>query len=73
MSGLFSTDADLIGAYVAFRLGRLLQWFQVEDEMLRMIAGLAILAFLLSACETTQGFGRDLQRAGNWIEETADR
>jgi predicted small secreted protein len=45
----------------------------MEDEMLRIIAGLAIVVFLLSACETTQGFGRDLQRAGTWIEETADR
>lgn len=41
--------------------------------MFRIIAGLMTVAFLLAGCETTQGFGRDLQRAGHWIEETADR
>ncbi len=28
---------------------------------------------LLSACETTQGFGRDLQKAGNDIQGVAAR
>jgi predicted small secreted protein len=41
--------------------------------MERLIAIILILfALLLCACETTKGFGRDLQRAGGWIEETAD-
>ncbi len=34
---------------------------------------LAIIAILgLAACETTEGFGRDVQKAGQAIEEEAD-
>ncbi len=36
-------------------------------------ATLAIIAVLgLAACETTEGFGRDVQKAGQAIEEEAE-
>ena len=38
----------------------------------KLFAGLSALAILLSACETTEGFGRDVQDAGEEIEEAAD-
>ncbi|TLM69381.1 MAG: entericidin A/B family lipoprotein [Deltaproteobacteria bacterium] len=41
--------------------------------MFRAIACMMLLALLVSGCETTAGFGRDMQRAGNWIEEKAER
>ena len=28
-------------------------------------------AVLLAGCETVKGVGRDMQKAGNWVEETA--
>ncbi len=34
---------------------------------------LASFAFSMSACETMEGFGRDVQKVGGEIEEEADR
>ena len=36
------------------------------------LTGLAALLLFLSACETTEGFGRDVEDAGEAIEETAE-
>lgn len=40
------------------------------------IAELALIlsvAFVLTACETMEGFGRDVEKTGEHIEESADR
>ena len=39
--------------------------------MLRIILAISAL-FALAACETAEGFGRDVQKAGEVIEEEAD-
>lgn len=36
------------------------------------IASLSLLAFLAAACNTVEGFGQDVETAGEKIEETAD-
>lgn len=38
---------------------------------MRIIAALTAL-FALAACETTEGFGRDVSKLGNAIEEEAE-
>lgn len=39
---------------------------------LKPLTGLAALLFCLSACETTEGFGRDVEDVGEAIEDAAD-
>jgi predicted small secreted protein len=29
--------------------------------------------FLLTGCETFSGFGRDMKKAGNWVERKAEQ
>ena len=42
--------------------------------MKKTIAFLMILALsMLCGCETTKGFGKDLQKAGDWIEHQAKK
>lgn len=41
-------------------------------KYLRLLV-LAGFAFTLSACETMEGFGRDVKKVGGEIEEEADR
>lgn len=36
------------------------------------IMSVAIMAFVLAACNTVQGAGRDIQRTGEAIEDAAD-
>ena len=38
----------------------------------KSLTGLAALLFFLSACETTEGFGRDVEDVGEAIEDAAD-
>ena len=38
----------------------------------KAVTGLAALLLFLSACETTEGFGRDVEDAGEAIEDAAD-
>ncbi|MDT8444781.1 MAG: entericidin A/B family lipoprotein [Desulfuromonadales bacterium] len=42
--------------------------------MKKVLFGLVVVAMLLSisACETMKGFGRDVQKAGGWVQEKAD-
>ena len=40
---------------------------------LATIAGLLFAMSLLSACNTVSGFGEDVQKAGNKLEQSADR
>ena len=40
--------------------------------ILKGFAGVASLLLFLSACETTEGFGRDVEDAGEAIEDAAD-
>lgn len=50
-------------------------WFPQGDAvMIRTLLGLALLvAFVgLTACETTEGAGRDIKHAGRSIERAAD-
>lgn len=42
-------------------------------KKLTLIAALFTFAGLLSACNTTQGFGRDIQKAGQGISNAAER
>lgn len=35
--------------------------------------GLALMAFLLSACQTMEGAGKDIERAGEKIQENAEK
>ena len=40
--------------------------------MIRTLTLLLLIALLfLAGCETIGGFGRDLEKTGNWIERTA--
>jgi predicted small secreted protein len=32
---------------------------------------LLVIALLVGGCETVKGVGRDMQKAGNWVEDTA--
>ncbi len=42
--------------------------------MKRLMAAALIVAVLtLAGCETMNGFGRDMQTAGNWIEHKATK
>ena len=41
--------------------------------MKRLIAAILGAAFLLSACNTMEGFGRDVEKVGNKIENEAAR
>ncbi len=38
-----------------------------------IIAAVSCMGFLLSACNTTSGVGKDLKSAGKEIEKTADK
>jgi predicted small secreted protein len=41
--------------------------------MKRLVAILLIItALLISGCETFSGLGRDLERAGEWVQEKAN-
>lgn len=40
---------------------------------MKTIAALFVIAFLLAACNTMEGFGQDLKKAGSKIENSADR
>ena len=40
---------------------------------MKTIAALLAVAFLLAACNTVEGFGQDLKKAGSKIEDTANR
>jgi predicted small secreted protein len=39
----------------------------------KTIAALLVIGFLLAACNTVQGFGQDLKKAGSSIEDSASR
>lgn len=40
---------------------------------MKRLAALALLAsLLLAGCECLSGFGRDLQKAGEWVEKKAE-
>lgn len=41
--------------------------------MMRTLTMAVLLAMLLAGCETFKGVGRDVQKAGNWIEDTANK
>jgi predicted small secreted protein len=41
--------------------------------MTRLIFMLLVLALFLGGCETTKGVGKDMQKAGEWIEEKAGK
>lgn len=41
--------------------------------MTRLTIFLLMTVLLLSACETTKGVGKDVQKAGEWIEEKASK
>jgi predicted small secreted protein len=41
--------------------------------MIRLILMSLVLAIFLGGCETTKGVGKDVQKAGEWIEEKASK
>lgn len=41
--------------------------------MKRLIAALIGASFLLSACNTMEGFGRDVEKGGQKIEKSAEK
>lgn len=45
---------------------------RILSPTLFCVAGIAALAFALSACNTTRGVGADIEAAGDTIEEIAD-
>jgi len=46
----------------------------MEAGMAKRLSILLLISlFFLSGCECISGFGRDMQKAGNWIERNADR
>lgn len=40
---------------------------------MRMIVVLIVLCLLCAGCATFKGLGQDVQKAGEWVEETAER
>jgi len=40
--------------------------------MKRAVALMLLAAFLLAGCECISGLGRDVQKAGNWVEKKAE-
>jgi len=41
--------------------------------MMRIIFILLAAILFLNGCETTKGVGRDMQKAGEWVEEKASK
>jgi predicted small secreted protein len=41
--------------------------------MTRITIMLLLAVLFLNGCETTKGVGRDMQKAGEWIEEKASK
>ena len=41
--------------------------------MKRAIILILMAMFLLTGCETFSGFGRDMKKAGNWVEKKAEQ
>ncbi len=41
--------------------------------MIRLMPLLLAVVLFVGGCETTKGVGKDMQKAGNWIEEKASR
>ena len=41
--------------------------------MTRLMMMLLAAALFLGGCETTKGVGKDVQKAGDWIEEKASK
>jgi predicted small secreted protein len=41
--------------------------------MIKTIAAILSAAFLLTACNTMEGFGRDVEKTGDKIEQSAQR
>ncbi|MDY0269312.1 entericidin A/B family lipoprotein [Trichloromonas sp.] len=41
--------------------------------MMMMMMLLLTTVLFLGGCETTKGVGKDMQKAGNWIEEKASK
>ena len=37
-----------------------------------LLAGILIAPIVLSACNTTEGLGRDVERSGEWIQKKTD-
>lgn len=44
----------------------------ISNKMLWAILGLVLMGSSLSACNTTEGFGQDMQSAGEAIEDEAE-
>jgi entericidin A len=44
-----------------------------DSVMKRLIAAIIGSAFLLGACNTMEGFGRDVEKTGDKIEKSAQR
>ena len=40
---------------------------------MRYISAIVFATLLLSGCETFKGLGQDVQKAGSWVERTAER
>ena len=43
-----------------------------NKSLIALIAALSLSVFALSACNTTEGFGRDVESTGDAIEDAAD-
>jgi predicted small secreted protein len=41
--------------------------------MIRFLIILLLTVLFLNGCETTKGVGKDMQKAGEWIEEKATK
>jgi predicted small secreted protein len=41
--------------------------------MKRAAVLILLAAFLLTGCETFSGFGRDMKKAGDWVERKAEQ
>jgi len=40
---------------------------------MRALILIVLFSLAVTGCETFKGFGRDLQKAGGWIEDTAEK
>jgi predicted small secreted protein len=60
------------GALVACRRHA---WQHFQENIMRKFMGLAAIAgaLLISACNTVEGMGRDVESAGHTVAKTADR
>ena len=45
----------------------------LNETLMKKIAALLVAVFALTACNTMEGFGQDMKKAGSKVEDTANK